>query len=44
MKLLAYATDDLKMKKQESTNTVTSSQVAKEMCLEANVMVLCIYS
>lgn len=44
VKLLAYTTDDLKMKKKESTNTVTSRQVVKEMYSEANVTVLCVYS
>ena len=42
MKLPAYTADDLKMKK-ESTNTVTSSQIVKEIYLEANVVVLCVY-
>lgn len=41
---LLYTTDDLKMKKKESTNTVTSRQVVKEMYSEANVTVLCVYS
>lgn len=44
VKLLAYTTDDLKMKKKGSTNTVTSRQVVKEMYSEANVTVLCVYS
>lgn len=44
VKLFAYATDDLKMKKKERKykHYNFSTQVAKKMYLEADVMVLCV--